>query len=142
MCQGVAGGWAMDLPVLSLGVRGAACRGGYTTPFLDATNDQLGAELRALFAWDLRTVTLSAGPLVGASLLFSRFDAMTDAPPRTSLAGIVGLSVAGTLDIADRVYLSGELDGIVAFFREQRMSDVWFRAAFPIRVNLLVGHRW
>jgi hypothetical protein len=142
MCQGVAGGWAMDLPALSVGVRGAACRAGYTTPFLEATSDQLGAELRALFAWDLRGVTLSAGPLVGASLLFARFDAMADAPARTSVAGIVGLSVAGTVDVADRVYLSGELDGVVAFFREQRMADVWFRAAFPVRVNVLVGHRW
>jgi hypothetical protein len=52
------------------------------------------------------------------------------------------VSAAVTFDLADRVYLTGEVDGVIAFFREQRMTDVSFRAAFPVRGNLLIGRRW
>jgi hypothetical protein len=141
-CQGLTGGWAVDLPMYSVGVRGVACHATADNSFLEASHDQLAAELRASHAWDLRRVTLAVGPFAGAALLSQRFSGAGDAPARTSLAGVVGLGAAATIDLAERVYLTGELDGVTTFFREQEMADVSLRAAFSLRGNLLVGRRW
>ena len=136
------GGWAVDLPSFSVGVRGIACRGGASNAFLDATEDQLAAELRAVHAWDIRRVTLSAGPLVGLSLLSQRFTTQGTAPMRNSLAGNAGLTASLSVDLAGRLYLTAEIDGITAFFRAQAMETVALRAAFAVRGNVLVGARW
>jgi hypothetical protein len=45
------------------------------------------------------------------------------------------------VDLARRVYLTAEIDGITAFFRAQAMETVELRAAFAVRGNLLVGAR-
>jgi uncharacterized caspase-like protein len=140
-CQGAVAGWAADLPAFSFGVRGIACRGSATNPFLAATDDQLAAEVRAVHAWDVGKYSLAVGPLAGASLLSERFATMGTAPARNSFAGIAGLTGAITIDV-DRFYVTGELDGITAFFRQQTMTDVSMRAAFSLRGNLLVGTRW
>jgi hypothetical protein len=141
-CQGVIGGWAVDLPSFSVGFRGIACRGRASNAFLDATEDQLAAELRAVHAWDIRRVTLSAGPLVGLSLLSQRFTTQGMAPMRNSLAGNAGLTASLSVDLAGRLYLTAEIDGITAFFRAQAMETVALRAAFAVRGNVLVGARW
>jgi hypothetical protein len=141
-CQGIAGGWAVDLPMYSVGVRGVACHGTAVNPFLEATHDQLAAELRATHAWDLRRVTVAVGPIAGAAVLSQRFTGSGNAPARTSLAGVVGLTAAATIDVAERLYVTGELDGVTTFFRERAMDDTAMRAAFSVRGNLLVGRRW
>jgi len=139
-CQGATLGWAMDLPALSLGARGIACRGGARNAFVDATHDQLGGELRAVRAWDVGGVTLSGGALVGASLLIQRFSGT--APARLSAAGVAGLTAAATYDVAPRAYVTAELDGVTTFFRQDEMSGAGLRAAFALRGNVLVGTRW
>jgi hypothetical protein len=141
-CQGLIGGWGVDLYAFSVGVRGIACRGVASNAFLDATEDQLAAELRAVHAWDVHRITLSAGPLIGLSLLSERFSTQGTAPMRNSLAANAGLTGALSVDLAGRVYLTAELDGITAFFRAQAMETVALRAAFALRVNFLVGARW
>jgi hypothetical protein len=142
-CQGAVAGWAADLPAFSLGARGIACRGSSSNAFLDATADQLAAELRAVHAWDRGRTSLAVGPLVGAALLTERFSTTGSAPARTSLAGIAGVTAAVSVDLADRFYVTGELDGITAFFRQQDgMAEIAMRAASSIRGNLLVGARW
>ena len=95
-----------------------------------------------MHAWDFHRTTLSAGPVVGLSLLSQRFSTAGNAPTRNSLAGGVGLTAALSVDLAGRVYVTGELDGITAFFRAQAMESVALRAAFALRANLLVGARW
>ncbi len=139
-CQGVMVGWAIDLPALSLGAHGLACRGGAHNAFVDATHDQLAGELRAVHAWDRGGVTWSGGALVGAALLVQRFTA--DAPGRMSAAGVAGLTAAASYDVSRRSYVTAELDGVTAFFRQEEMSQTGWRAAFALRANLLVGTRW
>jgi caspase domain-containing protein len=141
-CQGAVAGWAADLPAFSLGVRGIACRGGSSNAFLDATDDQLAAELRAVHAWDRGRTSLAIGPLAGAALLSERFATTGTAPARTSLAGIAGVTAAVTVDLADRFYITGELDGITIVFRREEMLEVSTHAASSIRGNVLVGARW
>jgi hypothetical protein len=139
-CQGVTGGWGLDLPAFSLGVRGVACRGGATNAFVDATHSQLAAEVRAVHAWDVRALTLAVGPLAGAGVLLERFTGPTHG--RTTLAPLAGVTASGTIDIRDGFYATGELDGVTTFFRAEQMTDIGLRAAFALRANLLVGARW
>jgi len=139
-CQGAMLGWAVDLPALSLAARGIACRGGAHNAFVDATHDQLAAELRAVRAWDRGGVTVSGGALVGAALLVQRFTG--SAPSRESAAGVAGLTAAVSYDLAARSYLTAELDGVTSFFRQEAMAATGWRAAFALRGNLLVGARW
>ena len=133
-------GWAVDLPALSLGARGIACRGGASNAFLDATHDELAAELRAVRAWDRGGFTLSGGALVGGALLIQHFTGT--APSRESAAGLAGLTAAASYDLAPRTYVTAELDGVTAFFRQEDMAETGWRAAFTLRANLLVGARW
>jgi hypothetical protein len=139
-CQGLIAGWSVDLPAFSLGVRAVACRGGATNPFLEATHDQLAAELRAVHAWDLDRITLAVGPLAGTGLLVEHFTG--GAGTRTSLAPLAGVTAGASLDLADRMYVAGELDAVTTFFRAEQMGDVSLRAVFAARANMLVGVRW
>lgn len=142
-CQGAALGWAMDLPDLSLGARLAACRGGATNRYLEATHDQLAAEARLTKAWDLRAITLGAGLLTGAAVLSQRFDAASATQSRTSLAGTLGVTLTATRDLTPRAFLSAELDGVTWIFREQAASgETSMRATFAPRLSLLTGARW
>ena len=95
-----------------------------------------------MHAWDLDRVTVAVGPLAGAALLSERFSGAADAPMRSSLAAILGLTAAATVDVAERVYLTGEIDGVTTVFREQHIDTVSLRAALAVRGNLLVGTRW
>lgn len=141
-CQGIAGGWAVDLAAYSVGVRGVLCHAGDNNAFVEASHDQLAGEIRAVHAWDLENVTVAIGPLAGAALLSARFSGTTAAPMRNSLAAIVGVTAAATIDVAERVYVTGELDGVTTMFREQHIDDVSLRAALSVRGNILVGTRW
>jgi hypothetical protein len=141
-CQGIVGGWAVDLPAFSVGVRGVACRGTASNAFLDATADQLAAELRAVHAWDFHRTTWSVGPLAGLSVLSQRFSSPGSAPSRNSFAASAGVTAALSVDLSPRMYFTAELDGITAFFRAQSMETVSLRAAYAVRGNLLVGARW
>ena len=53
-----------------------------------------------------------------------------------------GARVAATLDLADRVYLTGELDGVTTVLREQAVDDISLRAALTVRGNVPLGRRW
>lgn len=142
-CQGVALGWAMDLPAHSLAARLAACRGGTSNRYLDATHDQLAAEVRLTRAWDLRAVTLGAGLLGGAAVLSQRFESASAAPRRDSLAGTLGVTVFATRDLSRRVYFTAELDGATWLFREESASgETSLRATFAPRLSILTGARW
>lgn len=142
-CQGLALGWAADLPSVSFGARALACRGHATNEFLDATHDQLAAEARLTRAWDLRPVTLGAGVLLGAALLSQRFDAMGDTAPRTSLAGTLGFTATATRELSPRAYVTAELDGVTWIFREQAASgETALRTTFAPRLSVLTGMRW
>jgi hypothetical protein len=139
-CHGVTGGWAADLAAFSLGVRGVACRGGARNAFLDASHDQLGAEGRAVHAWDAGRVSVALGVLGGAGLLVERFAGGADA--RISLAGTAGVTGGASVDLVDRVYLAAELDAVTAFFRAEDGGATALRAAFAVRGNVLIGARW
>ena len=43
---------------------------------------------------------------------------------------------------AAQAYVTGELEGVTTFFREQAMEATALRAAFSLRGNVLVGRRW
>jgi hypothetical protein len=143
-CQGLVVGWAVDAQQFSLSARGRACRGTFDNAFLDATTDELGAELRVVHARDLRRLTVGGGAVGGVSLLHQRFDAMGDAPPaRTSTGAQLGLTAQIGFDVRSDVYLSAEVDGLTSFFvQEQQTGDRAARAVFSLRGNLLIGKRW
>ena len=142
VCQGLAGGWAMDFPFLSVALRAFACRGTFANPFLSSTNDELGGEARVVHAWDFRHVSLGAGALGGASALVERFDAMGAAPARTSAAAHVGLTGVATLDLSRELYFAVEVDALTTFFFERTIDDTDPRAVFSVRGNVLVGKRF
>ena len=139
-CQGVTAGWGIDLPAFSLGLRGVVCRGGATNAFVEATHDQLAAEARAVHAWDVDRFTIAVGPVVGTGLLIEHFTGGASA--RTTLAPLAGITAGASLDLAERLYLTGELDAVTTFYRAESMGDVSLHAAFAVRGNLLVGARW
>jgi hypothetical protein len=139
-CQGITAGWGMDLPAFSLDLRGVVCRGGATNAFLDATHDQLAAEIRAVHAWDVDRITLAIGPLAGTGLLVEHFHG--GASTRTSLAPLAGMTAGASLDVASRLYVTGEIDAVTTFFRAEQMGDVSLHAEFSVRGNMLVGMRW
>ncbi len=132
-CQGATAGWGMDRPALSLDLRAVACRGGATNAFVDATHDQLAAEARAVHAWDVHHVTLAIGPLAGTALLVEHFTG--GASTRTSLAPLAGVTAGASLDLADRLYLTGEVDVVTTFFRQEQMARCRYTRRSPCAVT-------
>jgi hypothetical protein len=123
-------------------VRGRACRGGFSNAYLDTTNDELGAEVRVVRAWDAHPFTLAGGVLAGASLVNQRFDGNGQAPSRISPLAEVGLAAVVTLDVTQDVYLAVELDGLTSFFVQDEDGDAAGKSAFSLRGNVLLGKRW
>jgi hypothetical protein len=141
-CQGVVVGWGIDLPVLSVSVRGRACRGGFSNAYLEATNDEFGAEVRVVHAWDAHPFTVAGGALAGATLVSQRFDAPGMAPTRVSPLAEIGLASVLTLDVADGVYFAAEVDGLTTFFVQENVGETAGKSAFSLRGNLVVGKRF
>src|SRR5262249_6439428 len=129
-------------PLLSVTARALACRGSFENAYLKSTNDEIGAEARVLHAWDFRRLSLSAGGLAGVSALVQRFDAMGDAPSRTSAAAHVGLTGVATLDLTRDLYLAFEVDAMTTFFLGETIDETAPRAVFSARGNVLVGKRF
>jgi hypothetical protein len=141
-CQGPLIATALDLPVLSFSARAFGCLGSFRNEFLSASSNEFGAELAVLHSWDVRSVTLSAGAIAGASLLVQRFNAPGAAPSRTSPAAHVGLASAVAFDVTADVYVAAEVDGLTNFFPEQSGDHTVPRAVFSVRGSLMVGKRW
>jgi len=141
-CQGLVAGWVVDLPLLSVSARALACRGSFQNAYLKSTNDEIGGEARVLHAWDFHRLSLSAGGLAGVSALLQRFDAMGDAPARTSAAAHVGLSGVATVDLTRDLYLAVEVDALTTFFLGATVDETAPRAVFSVRGNMLVGKRF
>lgn len=53
-----------------------------------------------------------------------------------------GHETIASLDVVDRVYLTGELDAVTTFFRAEQRTGASLHAAFAVRGDMLVGVRW
>ena len=141
-CQGPLVAAGLNLPVLSFSARAFGCLGGFRNDFLSASSNEFGAELVVLHSWDVRSVSLSAGPVAGASLLVQRFTAAGAAPSRTTPAAHVGLAGVVTFDVTADAYVAAEIDGLTNFFPQVEGDHTVPRAVFSLRGNLLLGKRW
>jgi hypothetical protein len=91
--------------------------------------------------YTLRT-PLWSGASACQGLVAGGFDAMGDAPTRTSAAAHVGLTGVATIDLSRELYLAVELDALTTFFFEKTVDETDARAVFSLRGNMLVGKRF
>ncbi|MBC7975503.1 MAG: hypothetical protein H7138_11010, partial [Myxococcales bacterium] len=104
-------GWTYVRADVTLSPRLGGCRSSFENRVVTATADAALAELRVSKVWDLPRVSLDLGVTGGAEILHERFETLGVAPPRTSIAGHLGVGVGLVLPIAGPVHLTGELAG-------------------------------
>jgi caspase domain-containing protein len=142
-CHGLRGGYAVDLPQMSLSLSASACRSRFENEVLDASADELGLDASMAHVWDTSAFSISAGGVVGVSWLRESFQTLGRAPDRDSLALSAGALLGIESELTEGWYLLAQALGQVSFF-EQRASDGAGRAqATPtLRLTLGAGKRF
>ncbi|MET0413706.1 MAG: caspase family protein [Polyangiaceae bacterium] len=121
-CHGVRAGYAVDLPVLTLGASVGACRSTFSNAALSARADELSLEFSLRRVLDLPIVSLGLGVSAGASWLRQSFETVGLAPARDSVAGQLGVLVDASFDLGSGFYLLAEAAGQLYVFEQQTTS--------------------
>jgi hypothetical protein len=98
-CFGAALGYALHFRHLSLYPRLDYCRSGYRNRALEATTDELGLGLSALYTWDVSRLSISTGVALSAQLSRQHFDTRGVAPSRDSVAPASAVVLGVGLDL-------------------------------------------
>ena len=111
-CWGAALGYGLDFERLSLSLRLAGCRAQLENALVSTRSSEFDASVVALYAWDLKYVTLAPGLGLGVNVAHQRFDTAGRAPSRTSTAPYLAFVANLTVDLFGRTF--ARLDARVA----------------------------
>ena len=143
-CLGVVAGYALEFKALTLIPRLGYCHSGFSNSDLSASTNQVDAELRGAYVWDLSWVSLEVGLTLGGAWLQQTFQTNGLAPPRNSLALQISPDLAVTRELGDRAYLFLELAAATYLYQMQDTltGQSHFGPSFSGRLTLGVGWRW
>jgi hypothetical protein len=142
-CHGVRGGYAVDLPDLTLSAGLGACRSGFRNDVLRARADELAVDVSVAHVFDLPVVSLSVGGMAGGSWLRQSFDTPGRAPSRQSLGASLGALLGISAELSAGYHLFAEALGQVYVFEQRRSHDSdELRTTPALRLTLGVGKRF
>jgi hypothetical protein len=143
LCHGVRGGYALDLPELTLSGALGACRSRFHNDVLRARADELGVDISAAHVVDLPVVSVSLGGMAGGSWLRQSFDTPGRAPTRHSLGVSLGALLGVDAELGAGYHLLAEALGQVYVFEQRRPNSSGEAIATPaLRLTLGVGKRY
>jgi hypothetical protein len=143
-CLGVVAGYAFELQAVTVIPRLAYCHAGFSNQDLSASTNQVDAEVRVAYVWDLSWVSLEVGLTVGGAWLQQTFQTNGSAPPRSTLALQLTPDVAVSRELGERAYAFLELAAATYLYQMQDTTTgaSHFGPAFSLRLTLGVGWRW
>jgi hypothetical protein len=143
-CLGVVAGYALEFQAVTIIPRLAYCHSGFSNQDLSASTNQVDAEVRAAYVWDLSFVSLEVGLTVGGTWLQQTFNTNGLAPPRSTLALQISPDVAVSRELGERAYLFLELAAATYLYQMQDSAtgQSHFGPSFSGRLTLGVGWRW
>ena len=143
-CLGVVVGYALEFKARTIIPRLAYCHSGFTNPNLSASTNQVDAEVRAAYVWDLSFVSVEVGVTVGGAWLEQSFQTTGLAPPRSTLALQLSPDIAVSRDLGERAYLFLEFAAATYLYDMQDTATgaSHFGPFFSGRLTLGSGWRW
>jgi hypothetical protein len=143
-CLGVVAGYAFELQAVTVIPRLAYCHAGFSNQDLSASTNQVDAEVRVAYVWDLSWLSLEVGLTVGGAWLQQTFQTTGSAPPRSTLALQITPDVAVSRELGERAYLFLEVAAATYLYQMQDTAtgQSHFGPAFSLRLTLGVGWRW
>jgi hypothetical protein len=143
-CFGVVAGYALEFKAITVIPRLAYCHSGFNNQDLSASTNQVDAEVRTAYVWDLSWVSLEVGLTVGGAWLQQTFQTTGLAPPRSTLALQISPDVAVSRELGERAYLFLELAAATYLYQMQDTTtgQSHFGPSFSGRLTLGVGWRW
>ena len=143
-CLGMVAGYAFELRAITIIPRVAWCTAGFSNADLSSTTNQIDAEVRLAYVWDLSWLSLEVGLTLGGAWLEQTFQTTGSAPSRSTLALQITPDVALSRDLGDRAYLFLELAAATYLYEMQDTAtgQSHFGPAFSGRLTLGVGWRW
>lgn len=142
-CQGVRGGYALDLSELTLSLGAGFCRSSFDNALLDAHADETSLDLSAVRVIDLPVVSVAFGAALGAGWLRQSFDARGRAPARDTWLLYPGLSATLSVDLGQGFAVFAEALGRLSVFRQQRQDGAIDSRAVPgLELTLGVSKRF
>jgi hypothetical protein len=143
-CLGVVAGYALEFRALTVIPRVAYCHSGFGNQDLSASTDQVDAEVRMAYVWDLSWASLEVGLTVGGAWLQQTFTTNGLAPPRSTLALQISPDVAIVRELGERTYLFLELAAATYLYEMEDTATLQthFGPSFSGRLTLGVGWRW
>ena len=139
-CQGVRGGYALDLPQVSLSLALGACRSSFHNDVLHANADEFGLDVSAAHVWDFSALSVSLGGVAGMSWLHESFATRGRAPDRDSVALSVGAAFATGYELSHGFHLLVQALGQVNFFDQLRPEGAL--ATPTLRLTVGAGKRF
>lgn len=143
-CLGVVAGYALEFKAITVIPRLAYCHAGFTNQDLSSSTNQLDAEVRGAYVWDLSWVSLEVGLTVGGTWLQQTFTTNGLAPSRSTLALQLSPDVALSRELGERAYLFLELAAATYLYEmeDTATGHTHFGPSFSARLTLGVGWRW
>jgi Caspase domain len=143
-CLGVVAGYALEFKAITVIPRLAYCHAGFSNQDLSASTNQVDAEVRAAYVWDLSFVSLEVGLTVGGAWLEQTFQTNGLAPSRSTLALQISPDVAVSRELGERAYLFLELAAATYLYKLQDSATLQshFGPSFSGRLTLGTGWRW
>ena len=138
-CLGAVAGYTIEAEAQDLGVRLGWCRSGYENDVVDASLDEMDAELVLRKVWDLPLVTVGPHVSAGAGLFRQEFDSERAAPRRWSAMAHAGAGASLLVDLPAGAYALVEVSAVSYFFRQRTDGDD-LGASFAVRS--LAGLGW
>lgn len=143
-CLGVVAGYALEFKAITIIPRLAYCHAGFSNQDLSASANQVDAEVRAAYVWDLSFLSLEVGLTVGGAWLEQTFQTNGLAPSRSTLALQISPDVAVSRELGERAYLFLELAAATYLYKMQDTptGQSHFGPSFSGRLTLGTGWRW
>lgn len=120
LCQGIRGGYALDLAVLTLSAGAGFCRSGFENRLLSAHADETSLDLSAAHVFDLPVVSVALGATLGAGWLRQSFETRGRAPPRNGWVLFPGVLASLSTELGAGFSIFAEGIGRLSVFRQQR----------------------
>jgi hypothetical protein len=143
-CLGVVAGYALEFKAITVIPRLAYCHAGFSNQNLSASTNQVDAEVRAAYVWDLSLVSLEVGLTVGGAWLQQTFQTTGLAPSRSTLALQLSPDVAVSREFGERAYVFLEFAAATYLYEMQDTATTQshFGPSFSGRLTLGSGWRW
>lgn len=143
LCQGLRGGYALDLSELTVSLGLAGCRSRFDNPALRARADQVSVDVSALRVLDLPAVSVSLGADVSFGWLHQSFDTRGRAPARNSWVLAPGVLAGLSVELGLGFYAFTEALARLSVFRQVRSDGSEDTTAVPgLQLTLGAGKQF